>query len=128
MARSWLIRPGRYWESNKEEDVREAVGWFERAGARGDDDAQFYAGYAYESGRGAEKDIWKALEWYKRSAENGNAAAQNNLGLFYCNGTGVKRNFKTAVYWLTKSAARVSASCRQSSYTSSAPLSFRSMN
>ncbi|RNF29241.1 hypothetical protein NM04_18955, partial [Massilia aurea] len=52
-------------------DVRQLTGRAER----GDAQAQFRLGWAYENGRGVPADLAAAAQWYRRAADNGDATA-----------------------------------------------------
>lgn len=71
---------------------------------RGDPDAQYYVGNAYEEGRGTRKDLKQALEWYGKAAQQNLHDAQYKLGYFYENGLGVKQDIKKAMEWYKRAA------------------------
>ncbi len=67
---------------------------------RGDFDAQFSVGAAYEYGRGVKKDLKQAFYWYKKAAGNGHHRAQFKVGEFYERGIGgVKKDLHNAKIW-----------------------------
>jgi len=66
---------------------------------RGNANAQFWVGAAYESGHGVSKDFAQAHEWLAKSAKQGNADAQNLLGQMYEDAEGVEQNFSKAAQW-----------------------------
>ncbi|HEB66359.1 MAG TPA: sel1 repeat family protein, partial [Gammaproteobacteria bacterium] len=67
---------------------------------RGDFDAQFSVGAAYEYGRGVKKDLKQAFYWYKKAASNGHHRAQFKVGEFYERGIGgVKKDLRNAKIW-----------------------------
>ena len=77
----------------------------EAAAERGDPEAEFTLGKAYDSGKGVPRDPKKAFEYYRRAAEQGNAKAQNNLAALYATGSeGVEKNEAEARKWLRKAA------------------------
>ncbi len=67
---------------------------------RGDFDAQFSVGAAYEYGRGVKRDLKQAFYWYKKAASNGHHRAQYKVGEFYERGLGgVKKDIRNAKIW-----------------------------
>ena len=67
---------------------------------RGDFDAQFSVGAAYEYSRGVKKDLRQAFYWYKKAASNGHHRAQLKVGEFYERGIGgVKKDLRNAKIW-----------------------------
>jgi hypothetical protein len=89
----------------QQNNLAEAVWWFERAGRKGHAMAQCKLGTCYYSGRGIEQDLTQAVDWYKASAQRNNALAQYNLGACYERGEGVPANREQAMKWY-QSAAR----------------------
>lgn len=68
------------------------------AADRGDANAQFSLGAAYEYGSGgAPRDFSQAAEWYGKAADAGYAPAQSALGYLYQTGSGVTRDQAAAV-------------------------------
>ncbi len=65
----------------------------------GNPEAQFYLGWMYDTGKGANRNIKKAFKWYGKAAEQGHAEAQFNLGWMYDIGNGDQQNIKNAVQW-----------------------------
>ena len=66
---------------------------------RGDADAQYYVGTAYEEGHGTQKDLKQAFHWYSKAAQQNQSEAQFKLGYFYEHGLSVKRNMNEAMRW-----------------------------
>jgi len=67
---------------------------------RGDFDAQFSVGAAYEYGRVVKRDMKQAFYWYKKAASNGHHRAQYKVGEFYEYGKGgVKKDLRRAKIW-----------------------------
>jgi hypothetical protein len=66
---------------------------------RGDPDAQYYVGNAYEEGRGTQKDLAQAFVWYSKAAQQNQPEAQYKLGYFYEHGLGVKQDMNKAMSW-----------------------------
>ena len=71
---------------------------------KGDAEAQYYLGEAYEFRMDGEPDLEQAFKWYKRSAENHYAPAQLSLARFFEEGIEVKQNISKAIYWYQKSS------------------------
>jgi TPR repeat protein len=59
-----------------------------KAAEKGNAEAQFNLGVAYEHGGGVPEDATEAVKWYRKAAEQGNAEAQFNLGVAYDVGWG----------------------------------------
>ena len=76
-----------------------------RDAERGDPQAQYKLGLAYDVGVGAPQDLAQAAAWYERAAEQGHAGAQFSLGLMYANGRGVPQDLVRAHMWLNLAAA-----------------------
>jgi TPR repeat protein len=76
-----------------------------RDAERGDPEAQYKLGLAYDVGVGAPQDLAQAAAWYERAAEQGHPGAQFSLGLMYGNGRGVPQDLVRAHMWLNLAAA-----------------------
>lgn len=70
------------------------------AAEKGDAEAQFALGSAYQMGEGVPQNDMKGAYWMKKSANQGNLDAQYNLGMAYRGGYGVPRDLVTAYMWL----------------------------
>lgn len=66
---------------------------------KGDPDAQFNVGHAYEQGVGVRRDMNKALHWYRKAADQNHDFAQYSIGLFYEQGLGVAQDTGQAKIW-----------------------------
>lgn len=73
---------------------------------RGDAQAQYDLGQAYDLARGVERNYREAAQWYLKSANQGHRGAQFSLGYFYEYGQGVHIDLEEAVMWYQKSAAQ----------------------
>lgn len=73
------------------------------AAEQGDDVAQHFLGFMYDSGKGVKQDYAEAAVWYRKAAEQGNPFAQSQLGLLYADGSGVKQDSAEAAFWFRKS-------------------------
>lgn len=74
------------------------------AAEKGDAEAQYYLGIAYDSGDGVDLDHEKAVYWYQKSADQGNTDAMFSLAVSYDDGEGVEMDDEMAIYWYTKAA------------------------
>lgn len=72
----------------------------EQAAEKGDAEAQFTLGSAYQMGEGVPQNDIKGVYWMKKSANQGNVDAQFNLGMAYRGGYGVPLDLITAYMWL----------------------------
>ncbi len=79
------------------------------AAEKGDADAQFTLGSAYQMGDGVPQNDIKGVYWMKKSANQGNVDAQFNLGIVYRGGYGVTQDLVTAYMWLEMAVANGSA-------------------
>lgn len=77
---------------------------------RGDRDAQYYVGNAFEEGRVTHKDLNQAFDWYSKAAQQDQHDAQYKLGYFYENGLGINRDTNKAMMWYKRAAEN---SCSQ---------------
>ena len=66
---------------------------------KGDPEAQFNVGHAYEQGQDAPKDIKQAFYWYQKAAKQNHDFAQYSIGLMYERGNGVKKDLEEAKNW-----------------------------
>lgn len=70
-------------------------------GVKGDMDAQFRLGMAYEYGlSGCDFDRNKAYQWYALAARQGHSEAANKIGYYFCN----KRQYEEAAKWFQAAA------------------------
>jgi uncharacterized protein len=86
-------------------DPQENVDTLRMKAERGDPEAEYKLGLAYDVGVGAPQDVAQAAAWYERAAEQGHAGAQFSLGLMYGNGRGVPQDLVRAHMWLNLAAA-----------------------
>src|ERR1700739_24755 len=70
-----------------------------RAALKGDINAQFMLGLAYESGHGVAQDFAEAARWYQKAADAGNPGAQAHTGNLYAEGRGLPRDATAALKW-----------------------------
>lgn len=89
-----------YWE-DEEVDI-EAL---KAAAEKGDSDAQFQLGNAYQMGEGVTQNDLQAIHWMTKSANQRNLDAMFNLGMAYRGGYGVPQDHVTAYMWLELAVA-----------------------
>lgn len=85
-----------------EQDLGQAVEWFEKAAGQDCADAQYILGSCYYNGDGVEQDYGKAFEMLMKAAEQGLANAQLAVARCYLRGEGVKQNDAKANEWIDK--------------------------
>jgi TPR repeat protein len=85
--------------SRVEQDLAEAVRWYQKAAALGNVYAQFLVAVAYGRGKIVPQDVARAAHWYRKAAEQGHPSAQYNLAVMYANGVGVDKDHTEAVRW-----------------------------
>ncbi|NAX46104.1 hypothetical protein CAG70_03695 [Photobacterium halotolerans] len=94
------------WIHRKNNDFITAFNWFKKSADKGNTDAHFYLGYAYDVGQGTTLDDVKAINHYKVAAEKGgDPTAMFNLGILYRDGEGTVIDKVTAFKWFEKSAS-----------------------
>jgi Sel1 repeat len=76
-----------------------------KSSERGDPNAQYLLGLAYDVGDGVPQSYVEASTWYRKAADQGHAAAQFNLGLLYANGRGGDQDLVQGHMWLNLAAA-----------------------
>jgi tetratricopeptide (TPR) repeat protein len=75
------------------------------AAPKGDADAQYNLGRAYQNGFGVKRDPAEAAAWYQRAAEKGHSDAQNSLAMLLAMG----RDYAGAAPWFERAAAQGNA-------------------
>jgi GAF domain/Sel1 repeat len=81
------------------QNYRDAMAWFAKAAANGNDNAQWKLGLGYIKGIGVPHDERKAVLWFKRAANHGDIRAQSALSDLYLRGRGVPRDYVRAYTW-----------------------------
>lgn len=71
---------------------------------KGDPEAQYQLGVAYEFGNAVQQNFDRATRWYRQAAEQGYAPAQDRLGYAYHHGQGVSRDYEEALRWYREAA------------------------
>lgn len=85
-------------------DYSQALTWYRKAAALGNEDAEVNLGLMYSQGQGVPQDFAQALVWYRKAADQGLASAQNNIGALYYGGQGVSQDYAQARVWFMKAA------------------------
>jgi|TARA_B100002049_G_scaffold157811_1_gene117931 TPR repeat protein len=101
-----LYREGRIEHKKRRE---QAVLYYALAAAQDYSPAQFYLGWAYDTGFGVRQNSLKAASWYLKAAEQGQVDAQINLALKYIDGRGIGKDVVQARRWLARAAQQNSA-------------------
>jgi hypothetical protein len=70
--------------------------------SKGNTDAQFRVGSAYDTGSGAPRNGSEAMKWYLMAANSGNAEAKNSVG----SGLQAEEKYEEARGWYEKAAAQ----------------------
>lgn len=81
------------------QDVKQAISWYERATAEGNDFARARLGVMHYEGIGVAKDINKALELIQPAARANVPNAEYYLGIMYENGEGLPADRNKAKHW-----------------------------
>ena len=81
------------------QNYRDAMAWFAKAAANGNDNAQWKLGLGYLKGIGVPHDERTAVVWFKRAANHGDIRAQSALSDLYLSGRGVPRDYVRAYTW-----------------------------
>jgi uncharacterized protein len=71
-----------------ENNLKAGLKWAEISATKGNNEAAFLTGYAYENSLGTKKDYKKAKHWYRQGSyrRDGNPKAKYHLGMMYCYG------------------------------------------
>jgi hypothetical protein len=83
------------------QNYRDAMAWFAKAAANGNENAQWKLALGYIKGIGVPRDERKAVVWFKRAANLGDIRAQSALSDLYLNARGVPRDYVRAYTWAT---------------------------
>jgi localization factor PodJL len=89
-----------------EQDLKQAVAWYQRAATQGFAQAQYRLATLYERGFGVKTDLGRAKIWYKRAAEQGNVKAMHNLAVLSASRDGSAPDYSVAARWFTEAAER----------------------
>jgi len=81
------------------QNYQDAMAWFAKAAANGNEKAQCKLGLGYIKGIGVPHDEREAVIWFKRAANRGDIRAQSALSDVYLSGRGVPRDYVRAYTW-----------------------------
>lgn len=87
-----------------DQDLKEAIKWYERAANNGNAQAQFELGLMYAKGQGVNQDHDQKLKWFLLSAESGFSDAQYQLSQHYLD----QHNFYEAYKWISMACSKSS--------------------
>ncbi len=87
-----------------DQNLKEAVRWYQRSAAQGFTQAQYRLGTFYERGLGVKADVTRARTWYQRSADQGNVKAMHNLAVLAAGRSAESPDYATAAHWFTQAA------------------------
>ncbi|MNK93995.1 putative beta-lactamase HcpC precursor [compost metagenome] len=85
-------------------DLKQAIAWFEKAAAQGEEAARVALGLMFRDGEGVAQDYRKAKKLLETAAARGNVDAQVNLANLYSRGLGTKPDQVAAFGWYMKAA------------------------
>jgi len=110
-AQSWL---GQHYAESDPPNFAQAIAWYSKSAAKGDQSAKFALARMQEIGRGVPVQITTALASYQQLAAQGNADAQFRLGMMYEFGAGVPGNPAIAAcyYDLARKGGSIAAAAR----------------
>ncbi len=87
-----------------QQDLAQAVRWFQRSASQGNATAQYRLATHYERGLGVKADIARARIWYQRAADAGHIKAMHNLAVLSAGREGNSADYATAARWFTLAA------------------------
>ena len=88
-----------------DQNLKEAVRWYQRSATQGFAQAQYRLGTFYERGLGMKADIARARTWYQRAADQGNVKAMHNLAVLAAGRSAESPDYATAAHWFTQAAS-----------------------
>ncbi len=88
-----------------DQNLKEAVRWYQRSAAQGFAQAQYRLGTFYERGLGMKADVARARTWYQRAADQGNVKAMHNLAVLAAGRSAESPDYTTAARWFTQAAS-----------------------
>ncbi len=87
-----------------QQDLSEAMRWYQRSASRGFAQAQYRVATFYERGLGVKQDNARAKIWYQRAAEGGSIKAMHNLAVLSAGRAAKVPNYPTAARWFAEAA------------------------
>jgi len=88
-----------------DQNLKEAVRWYQRSAAQGFAQAQYRLGTFYERGLGMKADAARARTWYQRAADQGNVKAMHNLAVLAAGRSAESPDYTTAARWFSQAAS-----------------------
>lgn len=88
-----------------DQNLKEAVRWYQRSATQGFAQAQYRLGTFYERGLGLKPDLGRARTWYQRAADQGNVKAMHNLAVLAAGRSSESPDYATAAHWFTQAAS-----------------------
>lgn len=82
----------------------EAMKFYKKAVAEGNEEAGYRIGVLYETGKGVTKNYGKAAEWYRSAAEMNYSTAMYRMGFLHEKGMGVPKSMQEAEKWYRRAA------------------------
>ena len=113
IAQDWLVKADNFGDAKAKRKLgdlyfdtkpTEALSWYEKAAASGDNDAAYIAAIMYAENYDIKPDANKAAKLLKQAALAGLPAAQADFGLVVYQGNGTARSMDEAAKWFKKSA------------------------
>lgn len=93
------------WDAHEQGRYGAAVAIWQEAAARGDAEAQFGLGIAYDFGQGVPADSLTSCRWYSRAAEAGHVTGAFNAAVMHDSGRCGPRRADVAARWYARAAA-----------------------
>ncbi|MCZ4279645.1 tetratricopeptide repeat protein [Kiloniella laminariae] len=93
-------------KNSAEENMEQAVFWFERAAKSTHVDAQYALAQLFDDRGSNQENQSQAFRWYQQAANQGHPRAQYRLGTFYRDGKGTLPNDWQAATWFSNAANR----------------------
>ena len=87
-----------------DQNLKEAVRWYQRSATQGFAQAQYRLGTLYERGLGVKADAARARSWYQRAAEQGNVKAMHNLAVLAAGHSSQSPDYASAAKWFSQAA------------------------
>lgn len=87
-----------------QQDLGEAMRWYQRSAARGFAQSQYRVATFYERGLGVKSDMARAKVWYQRAAEGGNIKSMHNLAVLSAGKAAKVPDYAGAARWFKAAA------------------------
>lgn len=86
------------------QNFADAVDWYKKAIAMGQNEAYAYLGSAYMDGRGVPASEERGVSTLQEGADKGDARSQRRLAVLYTQGKGVPYDYEKALHWSLEAA------------------------